>query len=137
MDFVSRDSEVTRNSGLEILKHCEEEFIPFNLPDGTQFSVDDFKIPHVIQVIGKIRDSYQMFFAALGLAASLIFSAKFAEDEGRNNLYLTAWRALSSIHHVDFGGVDNTMAILKEIDAKVPWMLADNIIQRQRTNVDK
>jgi len=44
---------------------------------------------------------------------------------------------MSSIHHVDFGGVENTMAILKEIDAKVPWMLADNIIQRQRTNVDK
>jgi len=131
MDFSSRDS--TRDSGLKIMEDCQAGFLAFSLPDGGRFSIDGLKIFNFLQVIPKIRDSYQLFFAVLGWAGCVIHCTQYAEDEGRK-LYQKARDALSCVRHVDFGGVGNTIAILKEIDADSPWGLVDNIIQRQRTN---
>ena len=132
MDVSSR--ETTGDSGPRAMEDSQRKFLAFNLPDETRFSIDDLKISNFLQVTSKIRDSYQLFFAILGWAGYTIYCAKYAEDEGRK-LYQKARDALSCVRHVDFGGIENTIAILKEIDAKSPWMLADHIIQRQRTNV--
>ena len=134
MDLCSQESLVSKASGLRTLENTTTSFVPFNLPDGNQFSVDDLKINDFYQVVPKIRDPHQHFFALLGWAGCVVFAAKYAGDEGRS-LYQKARNGLSCIHHVDFGGIEAAITILREIDAINPVVLADNIIRRQRINV--
>jgi hypothetical protein len=70
----------------------------------------------------------------LGWAAALVHAMPHADDGGQS-LYQKARNALFTVHHVDFGGTENAIAILREIDANCPWVLADAILQRQRTSI--
>jgi len=121
-------------SDYEVPKHCEITFVPFTLPDGNQFSLETLKNPDLGIVFGKIRDSCQFFFAILGWAGFSLYISKYAADGGANFNQETL-KALSLVRHVDFGGIENAVAILKEIDPASAIALADNIMQRQRMNV--
>jgi hypothetical protein len=134
MDFSSRDSDVAKNAGRHIIEYCEREFHPFTLPNGARISIDDLKTPNFFDVSQKIHDPLQNFFAMLGWAAASVHAAPKALDGGEC-LFQKARNALFTVHNVDFGGVENAIAILREIDANFPWALADAILQRQRTSI--